>query len=275
MKLFFKSIGYLILIGIVTILYAMFIEPDLLRVIHYDFPHSKIEGQPIKVVQFSDTHIGDFFTIEELQKVVDKINEQEADLVLFTGDLMDDASVYQGSIEEIGTVLSNIQSKIGNYAVFGNRDYGGGAERFYEELMESAGFHVLLNNHETITVNGTTLSLFGADDALIGYYDAKQTMKGIEEGNFNLLLVHEPDLVDDFIDYPVDLVVAGHSHGGQVYIPFVGPLLTTTLAEKYVRGLYDINENLSLYVNTGIGNTRVPFRLFNVPQITVFYLTGE
>ena len=275
MKLFFKSIGYLILIGIVTILYAMFIEPDLLRVIHYDFPHSKIEGQPIKVVQFSDTHIGDFFTTEELQKVVDKINEQEADLVLFTGDLMDDASVYQGSIEEIGTVLSNIQSKFGNYAVFGNRDYGGGAERFYEELMESAGFHVLLNNHETITVNGTTLSLFGADDALIGYYDAKQTMKGIEEGNFNLLLVHEPDLVDDFIDYPVDLVVAGHSHGGQVYIPFVGPLLTTTLAEKYVRGLYDINENLSLYVNTGIGNTRVPFRLFNVPQITVFYLTGE
>lgn len=275
MKLFFKSIGYLILIGIVTILYATFIEPDLLRVIHYDFPHSKIEGQPIKVVQFSDTHIGDFFTIEELQKVVDKINEQEADLVLFTGDLMDDASVYQGSIEEIGTVLSNIQSKFGNYAVFGNRDYGGGAERFYEELMESAGFHVLLNNHETITVNGTTLSLFGADDALIGYYDAKQTMKGIEEGNFNLLLVHEPDLVDDFIDYPVDLVVAGHSHGGQVYIPFVGPLLTTTLAEKYVRGLYDINENLSLYVNTGIGNTRVPFRLFNVPQITVFYLTGE
>ena len=275
MKLFFKSIGYLILIGIVTILYATFIEPDLLRVIHYDFPHSKIQAQPIKVVQFSDTHIGDFFTIEELQKVVDKINEQEADLVLFTGDLMDDASVYQGSIEEIGTVLSNIQSKFGNYAVFGNRDYGGGAERFYEELMESAGFHVLLNNHETITVNGTTLSLFGADDALIGYYDAKQTMKGIEEGNFNLLLVHEPDLVDDFIDYPVDLVVAGHSHGGQVYIPFVGPLLTTTLAEKYVRGLYDINENLSLYVNTGIGNTRVPFRLFNVPQITVFYLTGE
>ena len=275
MKLFFKSIGYLILIGIVTILYAMFIEPDLLRVIHYDFPHSKIEGQPIKVVQFSDTHIGDFFTIEELQKVVDKINEQEADLVLFTGDLMDDASVYQGSIEEIGAILSNIQSKFGNYAVFGNRDYGGGAERFYEELMESAGFHVLLNNQETITVNGTTLSLFGADDALIGYYDAKQTMQGIKEENFNLLLVHEPDLVDDFIDYPVDLVVAGHSHGGQVYIPFVGPLLTTTLAEKYVRGLYEINEDLSLYVNTGIGNTRVPFRLFNVPQITVFYLTRE
>ena len=275
MKLFFKTIGYLILIGVVAILYGTFIEPDLLRVMHYDFLHSKIEGQPIKVVQFSDTHIGDFFTTEELQKVVDKINEQQADLVLFTGDLMDDASVYQGSIEEIGAILSNIQSKFGNYAVFGNRDYGGGAERFYEELMESAGFHVLLNNQETINVNGTTISLFGADDARIGYYNAKQTMQGIEEENFNLLLVHEPDLVDDFIDYPVDLVVAGHSHGGQVYIPFVGPLLTTTLAEKYVRGLYEINEDLSLYVNTGIGNTRVPFRLFNVPQITVFYLTRE
>lgn len=275
MKLFFKSMGYLILVGIVTILYATFIEPDLLRVVHYDFPHSKIQGQPIKVVQFSDTHVGNFFTIEELKKVVDKINEQQADLVLFTGDLIDDASVYQGSIEEIGTVLSNIQSKFGKYAVFGNRDYGGGAERFYKELMESAGFHVLLNNHETINVKGTTLSLFGADDARIGYYDAKQTIQGIEENNFNLLLVHEPDLIDDFVDYPVDLAVAGHSHGGQVYIPFVGPLLTTTLAEKYVRGLYEINDNLSLYVNTGIGNTRVPFRFFNVPQITVFNLIRE
>ena len=164
------------------------------------------------------------------------------------------------------------KSKFGKYAVFGNRDYGGGAERFYEDLMESAGFNVLLNNHETLNIKGTTLSLFGADDALIGYYDSVQTMKGIQENHLNLLMLHEPDLADDFINYPVDLVVAGHSHGGQVYIPFVGPLMTTALAEKYVRGFYEINRDMNLYVNTGIGNTKAPFRLFNVPQITVFYL---
>ena len=272
MKVFFKRLGYLILFGILIILYSTFVEPKLLRVISHDVPLSKIQGEAIKVVQFSDTHIGDFFTLEDLQEVVDKINEQEADLVLFTGDLMDNAANYDGAIDEIAIVLSKIKSKFGKYAVFGNRDYGGGAERFYEDLMESAGFNVLLNNHETLNIKGTTLSLFGADDALIGYYDSIQTMKGIQENHLNVLMLHEPDLADDFINYPVDLVVAGHSHGGQVYIPFVGPLMTTALAEKYVRGFYEINRDMNLYVNTGIGNTKAPFRLFNVPQITVFYL---
>ena len=233
-----------------------------------------VAGNPITVVQFSDTHVGDFFTTEDLKKVVDKINEQQADLVLFTGDLMDNAAEYDGSIDEIATILSKIKATNGKYAVFGNRDYGGGAERFYEDLMESAGFEVLVNSSRTLEVKGTTISLFGADDALIGYYNSNKTMQGISNDHLNLLLIHEPDLISDFLSYPIDLATAGHSHGGQVYIPFYGPLLTTALAEDYVRGLYDFGNNRKtlLYVNTGIGNTKVPFRLFNVPQISVFKL---
>lgn len=275
MKLFFKRLEYLILFAILIILYSTFVEPKLLRVISHDVLLSKAQGEAIKVVQFSDTHIGDFFSIKDLKKVVDKINEQEADLVLFTGDLMDNAATYEGSLEEIASILSEIKANSGKYAVFGNRDYGGGAERFYEELMTSAGFHVLLNEHETLTIKGTTLSLFGADDALIGYYDPVQTVQGIQDDHLNLLMLHEPDLADDFNHEPIDLIVAGHSHGGQVYLPFIGPLITTSLAEKYVRGFYDVSDNMRLYVDTGIGNTKVPFRLFNVPQITVLYLKAE
>ncbi len=275
MKLFIKRLGYLILFGILIILYSTFVEPKLLHVMSHDVLLSKMQGGAIKVVQFSDTHIGDFFSVKDLQKVVDKINEQEADLVLFTGDLMDNAATYEGSLEEIASLLSEIQAKSGKYAVFGNRDYGGGAERFYEELMTSAGFHVLLNEHETLTIKGTTLSLFGADDALIGYYDPVQTVARIQENHLNLLMLHEPDLADDFMNEPIDLIVAGHSHGGQVYLPFIGPLITTSLAEKYVRGFYDVSDNIRLYVDTGIGNTKVPFRLFNVPKITVLYLKAE
>lgn len=275
MKLFFKRLEYLILFAILIILYSTFVEPKLLRVISHDVLLSKAQGEAIKVVQFSDTHIGDFFSIKDLKKVVDKINEQEADLVLFTGDLMDNAATYEGSLEEIASILSEIKANSGKYAVFGNRDYGGGAERFYEELMTSAGFHVLLNEHETLTIKGTTLSLFGADDALIGYYDPVQTVQGIQDDHLNLLMLHEPDLADDFNHEPIDFIVAGHSHGGQVYLPFIGPLITTSLAEKYVRGFYDVSDNMRLYVDTGIGNTKVPFRLFNVLQITVLYLKAE
>lgn len=274
MRKFFKGLCFFILVGIGIVVYATFLEPKFLWTITHEIVSEKIKGEPIKIVQFSDTHIGEFFTVDELKKVVDKINEQEADLVLFTGDLMDDASLYDGDIDEVATVLSGIESRIGNYAVFGNRDYGGGAERFYEDLMESAGFKVLFNNHETIEVNGTIVTLFGADDAMIGYYDPIATVEGIDESHFNLLMIHEPDLMDDFMNYPIDFAVAGHSHGGQVYLPFIGPLRTTALAKKYVRGFYEVGESM-LYVNTGIGNTAVPFRLFNVPQITVFYLKSE
>lgn len=269
-----KLFGILMVVGILIGFYSAYVEPHLLRVKQYDMKFEQVAGNPITVVQFSDTHVGDFFTTEDLKKVVDKINEQQADLVLFTGDLMDNAAEYDGSIDEIATILSKIKATNGKYVVFGNRDYGGGAERFYEDLMESAGFEVLVNSSRTLEVKGTTISLFGADDALIGYYNSNKTMQGISNDHLNLLLIHEPDLISDFLSYPIDLATAGHSHGGQVYIPFYGPLLTTALAEDYVRGLYDFGNNRKtlLYVNTGIGNTKVPFRLFNVPQISVFKL---
>ena len=274
MRLMAKLFGILMVVGILIGFYSAYVEPHLLRVKQYDMKFEQVAGNPLTVVQFSDTHVGDFFTTEDLKKVVDKINEQQADLVLFTGDLMDNAAEYDGSIDEIATILSKIKATNGKYAVFGNRDYGGGAERFYEDLMESAGFEVLVNSSRTLEVKGTTISLFGADDALIGYYNSNKTMQGISNDHLNLLLIHEPDLISDFLSYPIDLATAGHSHGGQVYIPFYGPLLTTALAEDYVRGLYDFGNNRKtlLYVNTGIGNTKVPFRLFNVPQISVFKL---
>ena len=274
MRLMAKLFGILMVVGILIGFYSAYVEPHLLRVKQYDMKFEQVAGNPITVVQFSDTHVGDFFTTEDLKKVVDKINEQQADLVLFTGDLMDNAAEYDGSIDEIATILSKIKATNGKYAVFGNRDYGGGAERFYEDLMESAGFEVLVNSSRTLEVKGTTISLFGADDALIGYYNSNKTMQGISNDHLNLLLIHEPDLISDFLSYPIDLATAGHSHGGQVYIPFYGPLLTTALAEDYVRGLYEFGNNRKtlLYVNTGIGNTKVPFRLFNVPQISVFKL---
>lgn len=274
MKLMAKLFGFLMVVGILIGLYSAYVEPHLLRVKQYDMKFEQVMGDPITVVQFSDTHVGDFFTTEELKKFVDKINEQQADLVFFTGDLMDNAAEYDGSIEEIATILSKIKATGGKYAVFGNRDYGGGAERFYEDLMESAGFEVLVNSSKTLDIKGTTVSLFGADDALIGYYNSKKTMQGISNDHLNLLLLHEPDLISDFLNYPIDLATAGHSHGGQVFIPFYGPLLTTVLAEDYVRGLYEMGNDRDtvLYVNTGIGNTKAPFRLFNVPQISVFKL---
>ena len=99
-------------------------------------------------------------------------------------------------------------------------------------------------------------------------------MKNIKEEDINLLLIHEPDLAEEYANYPIDFIFSGHSHGGQVYIPFYGPIKKNLLSEKYNKGLYDLNNERGtrLYVSSGLGNTKVPFRFLNVPEILLFNL---
>ncbi|SDP36458.1 metallophosphoesterase [Clostridium gasigenes] len=273
MKKVRKIIVGLMLLGVIIGVYSTYIEGKLLTSKKYGIEVNKNWKENIKVVQFTDTQLGEFFSLEQLQKVVDRINSEKADIVVFSGDLIDNASKYE-DLYKISEVLAQIQASKGKYAIYGNHDYGGGAVRYYNEIMEESGFKILVNKSDKIELENTTINIFGLDDALMGDYNKEETMGGISNKDVNLLLIHEPDLIDDFKEYPIDLALAGHSHGGQVYIPFYGPIKTTALAEKYTKGFYKIhNENKGkLYVNSGLGNTKVPFRLFNIPQITVINL---
>ena len=139
--------------------------------------------------------------------------------------------------------------------------------------MEDSGFKILVNDQANVKLDsGKTISILGLDDALLGNPDVEKTVRNIKESNYNLLLLHEPDLSDKFVSYNIDLILAGHSHGGQVKIPFLGEIVTPPLAEKYKDGLYNFNtqRNTQLYVNSGIGNTKMPFRFMNVPEVSIF-----
>jgi len=273
MKILKKMIIYLIIIIAIIGVYSMYIEPKLMRVKDYGTIIDKGEKKELKIVQFSDTQLGEFFSLEQLEKVVEKINSTEPDIVAFTGDLIDNASQYE-EISQIADVLSKINCKIGKYAVYGNHDYGGGAVRYYDSIMEQSGFKVLKNSSEYIKLEDANIRIFGADEKLMGGYNAEETMNGINESDINLLILHEPDLIDDFKDYPIDLALAGHSHGGQVYIPFYGPIINNILSEKYNKGFYQLNNErkTKLYVNTGLGNTKLRPRLGNIPEVTTFII---
>ena len=97
------------------------------------------------------------------------------------------------------------------------------------------------------------------------------------DSNYNILLIHEPDTADFFQEYPYDLVLSGHSHGGQVNIPFIPAInqkaiSSTNLAKNYVSGMYELNSKTKIYVNTGIGTTHVSGRLGVVPEISIFHI---
>lgn len=274
MKKFKRILIFFIMFLILICIYSIYIEPKWIRVKNHTITLDKTNGQAIKIVQFSDTQLGEFFSLKQLEEVVDKINETSPDIVIFTGDLIDNASNYS-DIDKIPRILSKIKATYGKYSIYGNHDYGGGGVRYYSSIMTESGFKILKNSSASLKIASTNIKLFGADDNLMSRYDLNSTLKGISSKDINLLLIHEPDIIDDFKDYPIDLAFAGHSHGGQVRIPFYGPLKSNVLAEKYTHGFYTIDNKrkTKLYVNTGLGNTKLPFRFGNIPEITVFTIT--
>ncbi|MEG0014600.1 MAG: metallophosphoesterase [Cellulosilyticaceae bacterium] len=252
-------------------IYTTEIEPKLLRVIEHNI---SVEGEnahleDIKIVQFTDTHVGAFFEKEDMQKVIHKINELEADIVVFTGDLVDHWGKYDEE-NELSELLKSIKAPLGKFAVYGNHDYGGGGYKIYKKFMENSGFNVLINEVYTVALeNEKQLNIAGLDDALLGEPQIDKLMKQIDKNDYNILLAHEPDIADEVPQNVIDIQLSGHSHGGQVELPGVTERIVPTYAKNYIEGMYQISPRTKLYVNTGIGSTQVPFRLGNIPEITL------
>ncbi|WP_241138562.1 metallophosphoesterase [Bacillus mycoides] len=278
LKKFIISLISILMIPISFYFYATEIERRLVSVTwnEIEAPTIPKEFNNKKILQFSDVHLGPEFTLKQLDNLVEKMNELCPDIVVFTGDLIDKFGSYNEEREEAKEILRKIHAPLGKYAVFGNHDRGGGGSLFYKRYMEEAGFSVLVNDVQKIKLeNGKYITISGLDDFLLGKPQIDSTLKNLRQQDFNMLLVHEPDIVDKVAGYPVDFQISGHSHGGQVQIPFVGPLITTKLAEKYVEGMYELegkSKSLYLYVNRGIGTTRMPVRFWSVPELSVFVL---
>lgn len=270
-KKIFTFILITMILAISLLVYSIKVEPNMLIAkVHNIYLDKNKESENIKIVQFTDTQLGEFYSLSQLEKAVDKINEQNPDIVLFTGDLIDKASKYK-DMDKIASIISNINSKLGKYAVWGNHDYGGGGHKYYEYIMTKAGFRILVNETVSIPIDKyKNITISGLDEVMFGNPDAKSIEKNINSNDINVLMLHEPDLINEFERSNIDLAVAGHSHGGQVALPFIGAIITPPFGEKYTKGFYEINDRTKLYVNSGLGNTKLPFRLMNIPEISVF-----
>mgnify|MGYP001435472326 CR=1 FL=1 len=255
--------------------YAREIEPALLDIHTYDIKSNRIPKafEEFKILQFTDTHIGFHYTIEQFENLVQKINSLNADLVLFTGDLLDDPSDPSINIERIILALSNIHADKGKYWVYGNHDHGGYGTDLIKEMFDQSGFTLLKNDAVLISSAKSSIQLAGLDDAILGKPDLTTTLLSESEDIFTILMAHEPDMADFTKEYSIDVQLSGHSHGGQIQIPFYGYIYTPYLAEKYVEGSYMIgNLPLQLFVSRGIGTTRLPYRFLCKPEIALYTL---
>lgn len=255
--------------------YARFIEPRQLTVTHHVISHPLIpeEFTGIKLLQFSDVHLGHYYGLKRFRRIIQKINELQPDIVLFTGDLLDEPNKYP-HIEAVASELSRIRAPLGKFSIYGNHDHGGYGTNIYRDIMEKAGFRMLVNEHTLIRKARSFIAIAGGDDMMLGKPDFSKMIKSIPDSTYTIVLLHEPDGAMQMSRYPAHLQLSGHSHGGQVQLPFIGPLITPPLSETYYEGFYQIN-HLTLYVNRGLGTTRIPLRFLSPPELTVFTLQHQ
>jgi uncharacterized protein len=229
-----------------------------------------------RIVQISDIHLDEYTEPFFLERIVSKVNTLAADLVLLTGDFITHGAFtfMEGThaANRCAEIFTTLTAPL-RYAILGNHDVAVDAPMVIRALS-SKGTPVLVNQYLPIERNGARIWLCGVDDPSTSHPDLNLAVPAKPDGPV-ILMAHEPDYADTVIAHPrgslVDLMLAGHSHGGQVRLPFVGPLILPPMGEKYPEGYYRFNQ-MQLYVNRGIGTVGLPFRWNCPPEITLLTL---
>jgi predicted MPP superfamily phosphohydrolase len=231
-----------------------------------------------RIVQLSDLHYDPYFGVAPIEAAVRLANEQSADLIALTGDfitlpLFENRRTRLRSAaqsEPCAQLLKPLRSKHGLFGVLGNHDEFASPSVVASNLQKQ-GIEILRNRAVPIEHNGARFFLAGVNDVLGGDADLDVAMRGISSTEPTILLAHEPDYADEAARYPISLQLSGHSHGGQIRIPYLWELFLPVLARDYPKGLYKVGD-LTLYTNVGIGTIHVPMRWNCPPEITVITL---
>lgn len=263
-------------------LYSFQIEPRWVDVhtLQLRLPRLDNAFRGYRIVQLSDLHCDDsWMTAERLSAIVQMTNEQQPDLIVITGDFI---TTYLDSTAQTLSVLRGLRSPDGVFAILGNHDHWAGAERV-RPFLQPNGIQELNDSVHTIQRSGgAMLHLAGMDDLwpeadfilpLEQHLPRVQKLvKQLPEQGAAILLVHEPDFADIASSVErFDLQLSGHSHAGQVRLPFWGPLHVPRLSRKYPDGLYTVG-NLLHYTNRGLGTIPPQVRLNCRPEIAVIEL---
>jgi len=234
----------------------------------------------LKIVQLSDLHDATFG--EGQTKLAEKVKKLDPDLIFLTGDFIDSNRYnLENSLDLIEKLvdITDVYYVTGNHEVAINR-VGGIMNAF-----QSKGVHVLNNKTEILSVNGEQLALSGVEDPLMKGMELpeeaveksmKRAYSKVSSHTYRILLSHRPEVFDVYIEQEVDLVLTGHAHGGQIRIPGVGGLIAPGQGwmPKYTAGKHTSGVT-TMIVNRGLGNSIIPYRVFNRPEIVVVTLRKE
>jgi len=252
--------------------WAFFIEPSSLSFHHEKLVITKwpapCNGTTIAVL--ADLHVGSPYKgLSSLRKLVEKVNANNPDLILLPGDFVIQGVVGGSFVppEDAAKVLGSLKAPMGVYAVLGNHDWWLGAKRVGEALT-SNGIAVLEDASVRIQYKGCSFTLVGISDFWEGPHDIEKAMSQVSPKDAVLAFTHNPDVFPQLAPQ-ILLTIAGHTHGGQVQIPFVGrPVVPSDFGERYAIGHVE-EQGKHLYVSPGVGTSIFPVRFLVPPEATV------
>ena len=231
----------------------------------------------LRIAQISDIHFEQYTEPSYARHVVEEVNRLAPDLVLMTGDYVSEGplpySFGAKSSYPCAEILSGIQCPQ-RWSVLGNHDVTVGAD-IVTDALQTHGLPVLANAYVPFERNGARLWIGGVKDIGESHPDLNLAVpRKLQAANEAVILMgHEPDYADKVVKHGgVDLMLSGHSHGGQVRLPMIGSLYLPPLGRKYVEGHFHLQNGLQLYVNRGIGAVGVPFRFDCPPELTLITL---
>ncbi|HLU34312.1 MAG TPA: metallophosphoesterase [Thermomicrobiales bacterium] len=278
MRALLRKAAALSLVGAVGVvagagLYARFIHPFRPRVNHQfvELPraHKHLDGVTIAFV--TDLHVGPHFTAEDLEPTIQALRHLRADIVLFGGDYISESPRYLADVQEPLTRMAST-ARIGSWGMLGNHDVANIRSRVME-MLEPTGIRILTNESVEIETGKGPLWLVGIDDILLGHADLDAAFAGVPADAPRIAMWHEPDRAELVEPYGPFLLLSGHTHGGQVRLPIVGPIATPKLGKRYVSGRFTFGD-MTLFVSNGIGMYRPPVRFNCPPEIVVFTLVA-
>lgn len=223
------------------------------------------------ICQITDVHHSPLVSLEYIKSIVEKANGLKPDLTVLTGDYIDEDKDYMAPSVK---ALSGLRARHGAVSILGNHDYYAG-KGYAEDVFASNRMRLLKDSHMLIGSGKSALCIAGTSDYLEGRPDAKRALSGVDPEVPRILLSHHPDYSEYLPpDERIDLVLSGHTHGGQVRLPFaIAPVMPSEFGQKYSGGLV-ANKNTQVYVSRGVGVVMIPVRFNCPPELTFIRLVA-
>ena len=273
------SRGSLLAGGAIGVIAAMSLSARELYIARYINPYSprleRVELQlppmiasmdGLKIGFVTDTHVGPFISLDDVQRALDLVRAEKPDLLLLGGDYVSESPRYlAGAAELLGMLAA--EAPLGSYAVMGNHDYSiSGA--YAIRALAGVGIPILRNDVAEVTVGSDSLWIAGIDETLLGSPDPAGTISKVPKGGAALALWHEPTFAEQAATAGAFAQLSGHTHGGQVRLPVIGPIGLPIHGHRHVIGLSSAN-GMPVYTSRGVGVYRPPIRINCPPEVTI------